>query len=121
MLSTNSTLDARVTEPTVPTPAASPRTLLTAAAPALFVLLWSTGFIGAKLGLPYAEPFTFLALRYALVSGTLLLVLLVVGPHGLDLRRICFTPLSPGYCSTASIWAACFHPSTSAWRRACLL
>lgn len=36
-------------------------------APALFVLLWSTGFIGAKLGVPYAEPFTFLCLRFALV------------------------------------------------------
>ncbi len=55
------------------------RPLLVAAAPGVFVLLWSTGFIGAKLGLPYAEPFTFLALRYALVSGVLLLVLLVAG------------------------------------------
>lgn len=55
------------------------RELLTAAAPAVFVLLWSTGFIGAKLGLPYAEPFTFLALRYALVSGVLLLVLIAAG------------------------------------------
>ena len=36
-------------------------------APAFFVLLWSTGFIGAKLGVPYAEPFTFLCLRFALV------------------------------------------------------
>ena len=44
---------------------------------ALFVLLWSTGFIGAKLGLPYAEPLTFLALRMALVA-TLLLVVAVV-------------------------------------------
>ena len=41
--------------------------LLFAAAPAVFVILWSTGFIGAKLGLPYAEPATFLALRFALV------------------------------------------------------
>ncbi len=57
----------------------SRRALLVAAAPGLFVVLWSTGFIGAKLGLPYAEPFTFLALRYALVSGVLLLVLLVAG------------------------------------------
>ncbi|MDX1711510.1 MAG: DMT family transporter [Rhodovibrionaceae bacterium] len=38
-----------------------------AATPWVFVLLWSTGFIGAKLGLPHAEPFTFLALRFALV------------------------------------------------------
>lgn len=34
--------------------------------PAVFVLLWSTGFIVAKFGLPYAPPLTFLALRYAL-------------------------------------------------------
>jgi len=35
--------------------------------PGTFVLLWSTGFIGAKFGLPYAEPFTFLAVRFAIV------------------------------------------------------
>ena len=34
-----------------------------AAAPALFVLLWSTGFIGARYGLPYIEPMTFLGVR----------------------------------------------------------
>jgi drug/metabolite transporter (DMT)-like permease len=37
-----------------------------AAMPALFVLLWSTGFIGAKLGALDAEPFTFLLLRFVL-------------------------------------------------------
>ncbi len=35
--------------------------------PLLFVALWSTGFIGAKFGLPDAEPLTFLAWRYAAV------------------------------------------------------
>ena len=35
--------------------------------PHLFVLLWSSGFIGSKLGVPYAEPFTFLTLRYVIV------------------------------------------------------
>lgn len=34
--------------------------------PAVFVLIWSTGFIVAKFGLPYAPPLTFLVLRYAL-------------------------------------------------------
>jgi drug/metabolite transporter (DMT)-like permease len=43
----------------------------------LFVLLWSTGFIGAKLGLPYAEPLTFLALRMGLVVALLLVVAIV--------------------------------------------
>ena len=33
----------------------------------VFILLWSTGFIGAKYGLPYAEPMTFLMLRFVLV------------------------------------------------------
>ena len=47
------------------------RTLLIAAMPGLFVLLWSTGFIGAKFGLPFAEPLTFLALRFALVAALL--------------------------------------------------
>lgn len=41
--------------------------------PALFVWLWSTGFIGAKYGLPYAEPFTLLLIRMLLT-----LVLLAV-------------------------------------------
>ena len=39
----------------------------TRAMPGVFVLLWSTGFIGAKFGLPYAEPFTFLVLRFVIV------------------------------------------------------
>jgi len=37
-------------------------------APGLFVLLWSTGFIGAKYGVPYAPPFYFLAIRMAIAS-----------------------------------------------------
>ena len=41
------------------------------AAPAVFVLLWASGFIGAKLGLPYAEPMTFLTVR----MGAVVLVL----------------------------------------------
>lgn len=41
--------------------------LAIAAAPVLFVLLWSTGFIGARYGLPYIEPLTFLAVRMAFV------------------------------------------------------
>lgn len=35
--------------------------------PLLFVFLWSTGFVGAKYGLPDAAPFSFLFTRYLLV------------------------------------------------------
>lgn len=46
--------------------------------PLIFVLLWATGFIAAKWGLPYAEPFTFLALRMALVVPVFLFLVLVM-------------------------------------------
>lgn len=42
--------------------------------PGLFVLLWSTGFIGAKFGLPYVEPLTFLLVRLSIVAAVLGLV-----------------------------------------------
>ncbi|PTD95548.1 DMT family transporter [Pseudothauera lacus] len=54
----------------------SRQTLLTSVAPLLFVLLWSTGFIGAKYGLPYAEPLSFLSTRYVLVIALMLLLAL---------------------------------------------
>ena len=46
--------------------------LLLKGVPALFVFLWATGFIGAKYGLPYAEPMTFLAWRMGLAALLLL-------------------------------------------------
>jgi drug/metabolite transporter (DMT)-like permease len=48
------------------------------ATPAVFVLLWSTGFIGAKFGMPYAEPLTFLLLRFFSVTVILVTIALVV-------------------------------------------
>ncbi len=47
--------------------------------PALFVLLWSTGFIGAKYILPFAEPFVFLTIRYFLATISLLLLAKALG------------------------------------------
>lgn len=46
--------------------------------PLLFVFLWSTGFIGAKFGLPYAEPYTFLLVRMTLTSLILFGVILIL-------------------------------------------
>ncbi len=41
-----------------------PTNFLAAAVAPVFVLIWSTGFIGARYGMPYAEPATFLVLRF---------------------------------------------------------
>lgn len=51
-----------------------------AAAPFVFLLLWSAGFGIAKLGLQHAQPLTLLALRYVLVLAVLIPVALVVRP-----------------------------------------
>jgi drug/metabolite transporter (DMT)-like permease len=58
--------------------------------PLLFVLLWSTGFIGAKFGLPHAEPLTFLLIRYLLVLVLMTLVALAMrAPWPRDARQWC--------------------------------
>ena len=36
--------------------------------PASFVVLWATGFIGARYAMPWAEPFTFLAIRFVIAA-----------------------------------------------------
>ena len=52
------------------------------------MFLWSTGFIGAKFGLPYAEPLTFLLVRYLLVMGLMLPVALAMkAPWPRDARQ----------------------------------
>jgi len=53
--------------------------LAIALAPVLFVVLWSTGFVGARYGLPYVEPLTFLAVR-------MMFVVLILGAIALMLR-----------------------------------
>jgi drug/metabolite transporter (DMT)-like permease len=45
----------------------------------LFVLLWSTGFIGARFGLPYIEPLTFLAVRMVFVVAIMVMIALIAG------------------------------------------
>ncbi|MEZ5788642.1 MAG: DMT family transporter [Xanthobacteraceae bacterium] len=50
-------------------------------APGLFVLLWASGFIGAKFGLPYVEPLTFLTLRMAALVVILAALSLITRPQ----------------------------------------
>ena len=50
-----------------------PNNAMIRAMPVVFVLIWSTGFIVAKFGLPYAPPLTFLVIRYLLSIACFLL------------------------------------------------
>jgi drug/metabolite transporter (DMT)-like permease len=59
------------------------------ASPALFVFLWSTGFIGATYGLPHAEPMTFLAYRFAIVVVLLAPFALAIGARWPATPKLC--------------------------------
>jgi drug/metabolite transporter (DMT)-like permease len=54
--------------------------LITRNASGIFVLLWSTGFIGAKYGLPFAEPFVLLFLRFTLTLLVLVPLVAILRP-----------------------------------------
>ena len=101
---------------------------LAPAFPLLFVVLWSTGFIGARLGLPHSEPLTFLFVRYLLVVA-LLLVLAVLSKapwpaqprdwfhigvaglliHGIYLGGV-FIAISMGLPAGVAALVACLQP-----------
>ena len=54
------------------------------AAPAIFVVLWSTGFIGTKYVLNSAEPLTYLAIRMACVVGLMAIIVAITRPKWPD-------------------------------------
>src|SRR4051812_27584542 len=54
------------------------------AAPALFVVLWSTGFIATKFVLSGAQPFTYLAIRMAIVVGLMAIIAAIARPRWPD-------------------------------------
>jgi uncharacterized membrane protein len=54
------------------------------AAPAIFVVLWSTGFVGTKYVLNNAEPFTYLAIRMAFVVVLMAIIAAVTRPKWPD-------------------------------------
>jgi len=56
--------------------------------PALFVILWSTGFIGARYAMPWAEPFTFLAVRFLLAFLILAPIAIALGSGRMSRRDI---------------------------------
>jgi drug/metabolite transporter (DMT)-like permease len=54
------------------------------AAPAIFVVLWSTGFIATKYVLHNAEPLTYLAIRMAVVVGLMAVIVAIARPQWPD-------------------------------------
>jgi drug/metabolite transporter (DMT)-like permease len=67
--------------------AMTPSPFLIRLAPAVFVVIWSTGWIVARYAAPYADPLTFLALRYLLAGGVLLALSLAMRASWPSSRR----------------------------------
>lgn len=56
--------------------------------PFLFVWLWSTGFVGARFGLPYIEPFFILTWRFALTLPVFVILILILRKRWLNIAQI---------------------------------
>lgn len=61
---------------------------LTTLIPFLFVWLWSTGFVGARFGLPYIEPFFMLTARFAITIPCFLILILILRQNWLRRDQI---------------------------------
>ena len=62
----------------------TPATFAARATPALFVVLWSTGFVGTKYALAGAEPLTYLAIRMVVVVALMAVVVAIARPRWPD-------------------------------------
>ena len=76
--------------------------------PLFFVLLWSTGFIVAKFGLPYAPPLTFLVMRFLgvlVILVPLVLLLRAPWPRG-QIRQIALAGVLVQGGYLVGVWCA---------------
>jgi drug/metabolite transporter (DMT)-like permease len=84
--------------------------LLVRAMPAIFVLIWSTGFIVARYGMPHAPPMKFLAMRYILSAACFLAwasVARAVWPRGgVQLAHLAVTGVFMHAGYLGGVWAA---------------
>ncbi len=78
----------------------------------IFILLWSTGFIIAKYGMPYTDPMTFLSMRFAGVLLILIPAVLIfksVWPTPTQTSHIVVAGLFMQFAYLSGIWVAIKH------------
>ena len=75
----------------------------------IFILIWSTGFIIARYGMPYSEPMTFLFLRFAGVVLCMIPVVLWLKPVWPNSRQILHIAVAGAlfqFCYLGGVWVA---------------
>jgi drug/metabolite transporter (DMT)-like permease len=87
--------------------------LLIALMPAVFVLIWATGFIVARYGMPHAPPFTFLLWRYVLSMACFLVWIVMARVRwprtGLEVIHLGVTGVLMHAGYLGGVWAAVRH------------
>lgn len=84
-------------------------TLLDRLAPPLFIFIWATGYIVAKLAAPYADPLTFLSWRYAGVVALMLALALAARapwPPRRDMLHLAVSGLGIQALYLGGVWVA---------------
>lgn len=84
-------------------------TLLDRLAPPLFIFIWATGYIVAKLAAPYADPLTFLSWRYAGVVALMLALALAARapwPSRRDMLHLAVSGLGIQALYLGGVWVA---------------
>ena len=80
------------------------------AMPVVFVLIWSTGFIVARYGMPYAPPMKFLVVRYALSIACFLPWIFLAGvrwpANRTQWMHLCITGVFMHAGYLGGVWAA---------------
>ncbi len=75
----------------------------------IFILIWSTGFIIARYGMPYSEPMTFLFYRFAGVVACMIPVVLwlkPIWPTGKQILHIAIAGALFQFCYLGGVWVA---------------
>ena len=75
----------------------------------IFILIWSTGFIIARYGMPYSEPMTFLAIRFGAVVLCMIPIVLWLKapwPRGRQIWHIAIAGALFQFGYLGGVWAA---------------
>jgi drug/metabolite transporter (DMT)-like permease len=75
----------------------------------VFILIWSTGFIIARYGMPYSEPMTFLAIRFGAVVLCMIPIVLWLKapwPRGRQILHIAIAGALFQFGYLGGVWAA---------------
>ncbi|MFC5387214.1 DMT family transporter [Aquamicrobium segne] len=77
--------------------------------PPLFIILWASGFIGARYAMPWTEPFTFLSARLIIAAAIFALLIVILGapkiPASMAIHAIIVGALIHGVYLGGMFWA----------------